>query len=113
LNSFKQAAFQRHDWTTDLGDIPVRWFPAYWTLQDRKERKKYQAAIINIPESMTVTSLWMNRQPSQFLVNSGGKAFKIIQTGKGSRKLVVYYENWEALHTALNTKPSWGDIIMQ
>jgi hypothetical protein len=25
----------------------------------------------------------------------------------------VYYENWEALRTALNTKPSWGEIIMQ
>jgi hypothetical protein len=68
---------------------------------------------MNIPDTMNVTSLWTNRQPSQFLVNSGGKAFKIIQTGKGSRKLVVYYENWEALRTALNTKPSWGEIIMQ
>jgi hypothetical protein len=113
LNSFKQAAFKRHDWTTDLGGIPVRWFSAYWTLQDRKEREKYQAAIMNIPDTMNVTSLWTNRQPSQFLVNSGGKAFKIVQTGKGSRKLVVYYENWEALRTALNTKPSWGEIIMQ
>jgi hypothetical protein len=113
LNSFKLSAFQRYDWTTDLGGIPVRWFPAYWTLQDRKECEKYQTALMNIPESMSVTSLWTNRQLSQFLVNSGGKAFKIVQTGKGSRKLVVYYENWEVLRTALNTKPSWSEIIMQ
>jgi hypothetical protein len=113
LNSFKLSAFQRNDWTTDLRGIPVQWFPAYWTLQDRKEREKYQAAIMNIPDSMNVTELWTNHQPSQFLVNSGGKAFKLVQTEKGSRKLVVYYENWKTLCTALNTKPSWGDIIMQ
>jgi hypothetical protein len=26
LNSFKAAAFDRKDWTTNLGGIPVRWF---------------------------------------------------------------------------------------
>jgi hypothetical protein len=37
LNLFKATAFDRKDWTTDLGGIPVRWFPASWTLKERKE----------------------------------------------------------------------------
>jgi hypothetical protein len=28
LNSFKATAFDHKDWTTDLGGILVRWFPA-------------------------------------------------------------------------------------
>ncbi|CAB4427838.1 unnamed protein product [Rhizophagus irregularis] len=32
-------------WTTDLGGIPVRWFPARWTLKERKQREKFQATI--------------------------------------------------------------------
>ncbi|PKB98317.1 hypothetical protein RhiirA5_431578 [Rhizophagus irregularis] len=33
LNSFTLSQFNKF-WTTDLGGIPVRWFPASWTLQE-------------------------------------------------------------------------------
>jgi hypothetical protein len=55
LNLFKATTFDRKDWTTD--GIPVRWFPASWTLKERKEHKCFQAAIMDIPESMTLETL--------------------------------------------------------
>ncbi|CAB4422568.1 unnamed protein product [Rhizophagus irregularis] len=48
-------------WTTDLGGILVRWFPASWTLRERKQREKFQAVIHDIPEEMTIATLWVNR----------------------------------------------------
>ncbi|PKC56027.1 hypothetical protein RhiirA1_429333, partial [Rhizophagus irregularis] len=33
----------------------------------------------------------------------GASSFKIIQTSKGRRKLVAYFENWETTLRALNT----------
>ncbi|PKY31120.1 hypothetical protein RhiirB3_448560 [Rhizophagus irregularis] len=59
----------------NLGGIPVRWFPASWTLRERKQREN-------------ITS-----------------AFKIIQTSKGRRKLVGYFENWETTLKALDSPP--------
>ena len=44
LNSFTLPQFNKF-WTTDLGGIPVRWFPASWTLRERKQREKFQAVI--------------------------------------------------------------------
>ena len=35
LSSFALPQFNNF-WTTDLGGIPVRWFPASWTLRERK-----------------------------------------------------------------------------
>ncbi|CAB4439623.1 unnamed protein product [Rhizophagus irregularis] len=90
-------------WTTDLGGIPVRWFPASWNLQERKQREKFQAVIHDIPEEMTMATLWNDRKPTTFLMSCGASAFKIIQTSKGKRKLVGYFENWEATLKALDT----------
>ncbi|CAB4438147.1 unnamed protein product [Rhizophagus irregularis] len=42
LNSLRLTQFEGNDdpvWTTDLGGIPVRWFPARWTLKERKQRE--------------------------------------------------------------------------
>ncbi|CAB4404636.1 unnamed protein product [Rhizophagus irregularis] len=41
LSSFALPQFNKY-WTTDLGGIPVRWFPASWTLRERKQREKFQ-----------------------------------------------------------------------
>ncbi|GBB88995.1 hypothetical protein RclHR1_15620001 [Rhizophagus clarus] len=30
-------AYNRGEWTIELGDIPVRWFPASWNLSERKQ----------------------------------------------------------------------------
>src|SRR5436309_11442401 len=82
LSSFALAVFQRGDWTTSLGGLPVRWFPASWTLRERKERDRFQAAIIDVPNSMSLTTLWENNKPHEFLKISGCKSFKLIQTSK-------------------------------
>ncbi|PKY31121.1 hypothetical protein RhiirB3_448562 [Rhizophagus irregularis] len=63
--------------------IPVRWFPASWTLRERKQCEKFQAAIHDILEDMTTASLWIIRKPAEFLMKCGASSFKIIQTSKG------------------------------
>jgi len=70
----------------------VRWFPASWTLRERKQREKFQAVIHDIPEDMTMATLWKDRKPCEFLVQSSAHAFKIIQISKGRRKLVAYLD---------------------
>ncbi|PKY59558.1 hypothetical protein RhiirA4_482388 [Rhizophagus irregularis] len=78
-------------------------FPASWTLRERKQREKFQAVIHDIPEEMTMATLWNDCKPTTFLMTSGVSVFKIIQTSKGKRKLVGYFENWEATLKALET----------
>ena len=88
LSTFRLAQFEVNEnptWTTDLGGIPVRWFPARWTLKERKQREKFQATIHKIPDSMTLATLWTSRHPHQFLSAIRGlKSFKIIQKQEGS-----------------------------
>lgn len=50
---------------------------------------------------LEVDTLWPEHRPSQFLYNSGAKSFKIIQIGKGRRKLVAYFENWESVRKVI------------
>ncbi|EXX73430.1 hypothetical protein RirG_060390 [Rhizophagus irregularis DAOM 197198w] len=38
-------------------------------------------------------------------MQSGASAFKVIQTSKGKRKLVGYFENWETTLKALDSPP--------
>ncbi|PKY53966.1 hypothetical protein RhiirA4_472482 [Rhizophagus irregularis] len=52
---------------------------------------------------MTIATLWNDRKPTTFLMSCGTSVFKIIQTSKGKRKLVGYFENWEATLKALDT----------
>ncbi|GBC43679.2 hypothetical protein GLOIN_2v1641446 [Rhizophagus irregularis DAOM 181602=DAOM 197198] len=50
-----------------------------------------------------MATLWMDRKPCEFLMKCGASSFKIIQTSKGRRKLVAYFENWETTLRALDT----------
>ncbi|RGB24431.1 hypothetical protein C1646_821600 [Rhizophagus diaphanus] len=102
LSSFALPQFNKF-WMTDMGGIPVRWFPTSWTLQERKQREKFQAIIHDIPEEMTMATLWKDRKPTEFLMKCGANSFKLIQTSKGKRKLVGYFENWETTLRALDT----------
>ncbi|GBC44370.2 hypothetical protein GLOIN_2v1871772 [Rhizophagus irregularis DAOM 181602=DAOM 197198] len=77
LSSFALPQFNKY-WTTDLGGIPVRWFPASWTLRERKQREKFQAIIHDIPEDMTMATLWMDRKPCEFLMKCGASSFKFF-----------------------------------
>ena len=111
LSTFRLAQFEGNEnpvWTTDLGGIPVRWFPARWTLKERKQREKFQATIRNIPDSMTLATLWKDSRPHSFLAAVKGlKSFKIIQTAKGDRKLIGYFEKWVDMRTALDNQYVW------
>ncbi|PKY62574.1 hypothetical protein RhiirA4_489237 [Rhizophagus irregularis] len=45
-----------------------------------------------------MATLWTDRKPCDFLM-------KVIQTSKGRRKLVGYFENWETTLKALDSPP--------
>jgi hypothetical protein len=111
LSTFRLAQFEVNEnpaWTTDLGGIPVRWFPARWTLKERKQREKFQATIRKIPDSMTYTALWIDRLPHTFLSSVRGlKSFRIIQTARGERKLIGYFEKWVDMRNALDNQFVW------
>ncbi|EXX50409.1 hypothetical protein RirG_271100 [Rhizophagus irregularis DAOM 197198w] len=73
-------------------------FNKFWTID-----WEFQAVIHDIPVDMTMATLWADRKPQPFLTTCSASAFKIIQTSKGKRKLVKYFENWEATLKALGT----------
>ncbi|RGB22537.1 hypothetical protein C1646_775921 [Rhizophagus diaphanus] len=73
LSSFSLPQFN-NNWTTDLGGIP----------------------------DVTTHILWRDQKPTTYLCELGAKSFKIVQTGKGKRKLVGYFETWEAVRKVLD-----------
>ncbi|CAB4420313.1 unnamed protein product [Rhizophagus irregularis] len=95
-------------------EIPVRWFPARWTLKERKQRERFQATIHKIPDSMTLATLWKDGHPHSFLsAIKGLKSFKIIQTARGERKLIGYFERWVDVRTALDNQLIWDNTNLQ
>ena len=116
LSTFRLAQFEVNEnpvWTTDLGGIPVRWFPARWTLKERKQREKFQATIHKIPDSMIVATLWTDHRPHSFLsAIKGLKSFKIIQTARGECKLIGYFEKWVDMREALDKQLTWEEHIL-
>ncbi|RGB21491.1 hypothetical protein C1646_787072 [Rhizophagus diaphanus] len=91
--------------------ISVRWFPARWTLKERKQREKFQAMIRKIPESMMIAALWKESHPHSFLSSIKGlKSFKIIQTARGERKLIGYFEKWIDMRNALDNQFAWENV---
>ena len=113
FNDFTLGVFENGTWVSSLGNIPVRWYPASWSLKQRKEREKFQTAILDIPPSMTLQALWTQGQQLQFLNGVQGlKAFKLVQDAKGKRKLVGFFETWESLHKALESKPVWEEVTL-
>ncbi|PKC61568.1 hypothetical protein RhiirA1_466369 [Rhizophagus irregularis] len=73
LSSFALSQFNKY-WMTDLGGIP----------------------------DMTMAALWSDHKLNPFLMQCSASTFKIIQTSKGRRKLVAYFENWETTLKVLN-----------
>ncbi|PKY47547.1 hypothetical protein RhiirA4_462766 [Rhizophagus irregularis] len=92
-------------WTAPFEGMPVRWFPASWTLKQRKERERFQAVILDIPKSITNNVVYNAESPDQSMLSllDGALAFKIIQD-RGRRKLIVYFDTWSSLDKALNTE---------
>ncbi|PKC52532.1 hypothetical protein RhiirA1_481283 [Rhizophagus irregularis] len=56
-----------------------------------------------------MATLWADCKPQSFLTTCGASVFKIIQTSKGKRKLVGYFENWEATLKALGTPQAFRE----
>ncbi|PKY38104.1 hypothetical protein RhiirA4_451045, partial [Rhizophagus irregularis] len=77
-------------WTAPFGGMPVRWFPASWTLKQRKERERFQAVVMDIPKSITNNVVYNAENPTQSMLSQldGALAFKIIQD-RGRRKLIT------------------------
>ena len=90
-------------WTVTIANTFFRWFPADWTLPERKQREKFQAVLHNLPEDISLDTLSINGKPSQFLQDADFKSFKIIKTIDGKRKLVGYYESWDKLQARIHT----------
>ncbi|CAB4416855.1 unnamed protein product [Rhizophagus irregularis] len=92
-------------WTAPFGGMPVRWFPASWTLKQCKERERFQAVVIDIPKSITNNVVYNAENPTQSMLSQldGALAFKIIQD-RGRRKLIMYFDTWASLDKALNTE---------
>ncbi|GBB84800.1 hypothetical protein RclHR1_11370005 [Rhizophagus clarus] len=99
LNKWEKvvSAYNNGDWTVSLSSLPVRWFPAAWSLSERKQREKFQAAITNIPANMTIESLFPEGTSGPFINKSNLQSFKIIQEQDGTRTLIGYFATWDAL----------------
>ncbi|GBC39765.2 hypothetical protein GLOIN_2v1868094 [Rhizophagus irregularis DAOM 181602=DAOM 197198] len=86
-------------------------FNSKWTLKERKQREKFQATIRNISDSMTLAALWKDSRSHSFLsAVKGLKSFKIIQTAKGDRKFIGYFEKWVDMRTALDNQYTWEQV---
>ncbi|GBC53400.1 hypothetical protein GLOIN_2v1785617 [Rhizophagus irregularis DAOM 181602=DAOM 197198] len=60
-----------------------------------------------------MATLWADRKPQPFLTTCSTSAFKIIQTSKGKRKLIGYFENWEATLKALETLQAFRENSLE
>ena len=57
---------------------------------------------------MTIAALWKDHRPHSFLsAIKGLKSFKIIQTARGDRKLIGYFEKWVDMRSALDNQYVW------
>ena len=96
-------------WTAYLNTIPVRIFPASWSLKEHKERARFQAASYDISDDITAKALFVKEQGShKFLIDAGAKAFKIIKTNDGHRKIVLYLPTWDLLNHLLGLVQYWN-----
>ena len=110
LNDTYTTVYRNGNWAVPFGTFLVRWFPANWTLAERKERGRFQASIVDIPDSMTDAALFSNRTVSSFIATSGAKFFKIIMEPNKKRKLIGYFSSWDELQTCHHTPQRWNDI---
>ncbi|GBB91135.1 hypothetical protein RclHR1_18280005 [Rhizophagus clarus] len=81
--------------------------PAAWSLSEQKQRKKFQAAITNIPEDITIESLFPEGTSGPFINESNLQSFKIVQEQDGTRILIGYFATWKALSCRLAKNQMW------
>ncbi|CAB4395665.1 unnamed protein product [Rhizophagus irregularis] len=60
---------------------------------------------------MTLAALWKDSRSHSFLsAVKGLKSFKIIQTAKGDRKFIGYFEKWVDMQIALDNQYTWEQV---
>ncbi|GBB98248.1 hypothetical protein RclHR1_03180013 [Rhizophagus clarus] len=98
--------YEKH-WIALLMGFSVRWFSASWSLQERKKRERYQAAVLNPPESMTSATL-VHKDNEAYLISYNINMFKEVKLPDGKRKIIEYLSNWDDLYQLINTLNVWN-----
>ena len=80
-------------WTAPLGGLPIRWYPANWNLQQRKERERFQAVVKDIPGTVTTSMLYLLDPSQSSIFHLECKAKFALMTGKGrsEREFITHY----------------------
>ncbi|GBB91299.1 hypothetical protein RclHR1_01850009 [Rhizophagus clarus] len=97
-----------HLWIAPLGPVVVRWFPASWSLKERKERERFQAVVQGPPDSFTAEALAVKEHLTNFVNPLHIKAFKEVKNPDGTRKMIAYFESWEDLQNILSKESFWN-----
>ncbi|GBC05631.1 hypothetical protein RclHR1_06330001 [Rhizophagus clarus] len=77
-------------------------------LKERKERERYQAVVLNPPESMTTATL-IHKDNEAYLISHNINMFKEVKLPDGKRKIIGYLSNWDNLYRLINTPNVWND----
>ncbi|GES84239.1 hypothetical protein GLOIN_2v1765605 [Rhizophagus clarus] len=96
-----------HLWIAPLGPVVVRWFPASWSLKERKERERFQAVVQGPPDSFTADALAVKEHLTNFINPLHIKAFKEVKNPDSTRKMIAYFESWEDLQNILSKESFW------
>src|SRR3954463_11237436 len=94
LNEQALGLWNGGTWMAPLGGFPVKWYPVNWNLAQRKERKRFQAVIKDLPGTVTTSSLYPEDSTQSPISYLGCKCFKIVQE-RNTQKLITYYKRWE------------------
>src|SRR5215472_2713670 len=105
--------FMSGSWMVALGGIPVRWFPGYYTLKERKQRERFVSVMNNIPDSLTYDALYHGTSQNAFLKTACVKAIKIIKNPDGTRKMLGYYDSFDIQREMIDTQQNWGSVFMK
>ncbi|GBB91491.1 hypothetical protein RclHR1_18810001 [Rhizophagus clarus] len=78
--------------------VRFRWFLATWSLQECKEREQFQTVVINPPDAMTASALFLKENLTNFINPLRIKAFKKVKNLNDQCKMIAYFEMWDDLH---------------
>ncbi|GBB98295.1 hypothetical protein RclHR1_33200002 [Rhizophagus clarus] len=90
-----------------LNALPVRWFPASWSLKERKERERYQVVIEQPPDDMNTTTLALKENISS-LIQRDIRMFKEVKLLDGSRKIIGYLSTWDNMKDCIDKPMIWN-----
>jgi hypothetical protein len=107
MDDTARSAFDGESWVALLGKFFVRWFPAQWTLKERKRHEIFQASLYDIPDTMTYETLIVDANAHPFLRDVKAKSYKLVKIPDGSTKLIAYFKSWADLQRAKKMAVNW------